>query len=279
MFGYPFLTAVCLALAVAVVSLSLAPPIHHNNPPRKHGTEQSQKEQDKANPAKDAPAVDIKCDPNCAAENTDDEGYPSYAAWLLHKAVNDPIAGFTGLLVVATLLLAVVAGIQISDARVIQRAFISVEPGGTRVFEEFDEFDDNRVACDIIINNTGSLAAHDLKWAIERKFSANSDEGDFDTAKLTLLGNIVVGAKVRARKGTVKPATKEEFNKTRSGAARDKAWLYVWGRISYHDGFKSGRYIDFCHRYNLRGVTGYNIPAKNGRYHEHGNRTDDAPES
>ena len=58
--------------------------------------------------------------------------------------------------------------------------------------------------------------------------------------------------------------------------AADKAWLYVWGKVTYHDGFNRGRFIAFCHRYNLYGATEYGIPARNGRYHEHGNRTDES---
>jgi hypothetical protein len=59
-------------------------------------------------------------------------------------------------------------------------------------------------------------------------------------------------------------------------AQPDRAWIYIWGRVSYHDGFRPDRWVEFCHRYNLHGASGYEIKAENGRYHEKGNRTDES---
>jgi hypothetical protein len=59
-------------------------------------------------------------------------------------------------------------------------------------------------------------------------------------------------------------------------AKQHEEWIYVWGRIEYHDGFVGGRFIEFCHRYNSgaadrRGV----IDEITARFHGHGNRTDE----
>jgi hypothetical protein len=269
----PFLTAVCFALAIVVVSLALAPPIHHPNPPRETRGQQTEENQDKSTAFKPVPPpADIQCDPNCATQETDNEGYPSYAAWLLHKAINDPITGFSGLLVVATFILAVISGFQIRDARIVQRAFISVEPGGIRPFKG----DDDRIACDIIIRNAGNLPARKVAWFIDKKYSENPAEKDFPIAAITnqMLGDIVLAPKGKIRKGSI-PSDKQTFDTYRNNAQPDRAWLFVWGRVSYHDGFRAGRHTDFCHRYNLRGARGFAIKRKNGRYHEYGNRTDE----
>lgn len=186
-----------------------------------------------------------------------------------HGAAVTAIA--TGVIAYFTITLSKIGNQQIKDTRTLQRAFISVEPGGTRRFEGAE---DKRIACDVIIHNTGNLAAQKISWELGTTFSDDPYKKDFGHETLKLVGDIVIGARVKARKGS-DPVTTTEFNKWRDNAEPDRAWLYVWGRIRYYDGFRDGRFIDFCHRYNLRGTSGYDLPAENGRYHEHGNRTDE----
>jgi hypothetical protein len=54
-------------------------------------------------------------------------------------------------------------------------------------------------------------------------------------------------------------------------------YLYVWGIVQYHDGFTSGRWTRYCHRYNFSALDQgkYSIPRQNYRYHHKGNQTDD----
>jgi hypothetical protein len=156
------------------------------------------------------------------------------------------------------------------ELRIIERAFIGVEPGGIRPFEGEDE----RIACDVIIVNAGNLPARSVRWAIDRKFSEDPDESDFPIDETKLSGGIVIAPKGRAPKGTA-PVLKDVFREKRDSAKPDRGWLYVWGLITYHDGFNAGRHINFCHRYNLRGERGLAISAEKARYHERGNSTDD----
>jgi hypothetical protein len=56
-------------------------------------------------------------------------------------------------------------------------------------------------------------------------------------------------------------------------------YLYVWGRMTYVDGFKRRRYLNFCHRYpwdTRDTITGgrFVISEEHGRYHEYGNDAD-----
>jgi hypothetical protein len=158
---------------------------------------------------------------------------------------------------------------QSNETKMLQRAFISVEPGGIRPFGGGDD----RIACDVLISNAGNLAARNLGWVIEKKYSADMAEKDFPIPS-KLVGDIVIAPRGAIRKGS-EPTTCAEFDKVRLSAKPDRGWLYVWGRVGYHDGFRADRYIDFCHRYNLRGSAGYSVPKENGRYHEYGNRTDE----
>jgi hypothetical protein len=61
------------------------------------------------------------------------------------------------------------------------------------------------------------------------------------------------------------------------GRRKGKFFLYVWGVVFYHDGFRPKRFIKFCHRYNWitrEGGGVYRIDKNRARYHEHGNATD-----
>jgi hypothetical protein len=53
-------------------------------------------------------------------------------------------------------------------------------------------------------------------------------------------------------------------------------FIYVWGRVSYLDGFDEGRFTNFCHRYNTAMKDtppggGYRIKRKHARQHDNGN--------
>lgn len=179
------------------------------------------------------------------------------------------IAGFTWTLWRAAERLRKAGDKQAELTTIIERAYLSVEPGGIRLYGA----DDDRMACDIIIHNAGNLAARNMAWFIDRKYSPDAEEDSFLIDPTKLRGDIVLAAKERARKGA-DPTHREEFTKWTRGE-KDRAWLYVWGRVAYHDGFRPGRYIDFCDRYNVRAASTLEIDQEHGRYHEHGNRTDE----
>jgi hypothetical protein len=191
------------------------------------------------------------------------------------QTTSQPVAMFTLVLAGSTIGLWVATGIgiisQSRQTRIIERAFISVEPAGISPFSG----DDDRIACDVFIHNAGNLPATNMSWDIRIKYSKKPRESSFDWDKLQKFGKIVLAPKGRFKKGA-DPTTITDFNSYRNGAEKDKAWLYIWGHIHYHDGFQDGRWIRFCHRYNLRGADGYTIPEEKGRYHENGNRTDES---
>jgi hypothetical protein len=207
------------------------------------------------------------------AGNAEDSGTQSTQneRWWMFTA-DQWTAVFTGALFLSTFALFVATFIglrtQTKDTRILQRAYLSVEPGGVKPFEG----DDERIACDVIIVNAGNLPARNVSWFLDKMYSEDPTQENFSYGPVT--GDIVIAPKSRAVKGT-KPTFRPIFAEKRDLALPDKGWLYVFGKVSYHDGFQKGRYINFCHRYNLRGARGFEIPIANGRYHEKANRTDE----
>jgi hypothetical protein len=188
------------------------------------------------------------------------------------------IAIFTWRLWWSTKVLAEIADRQGDDDRISQRANITVEPGGTNPYSQSRRFHDERISSDVLIINAGRFPAQRIRWSIKVGYS---DNPDYRTPRVTdsdLINGpgIALAAGRQARKGVEKPTVREEFDRWRIGAKPDRAWLFVWGRIRYYDGFSDARCTDFCHRYNLHGATGYTIPAENGRYHEYGNHIDES---
>jgi hypothetical protein len=161
---------------------------------------------------------------------------------------------------------------QIKDNRILQRAYLAVEPAGIRPFEG----DDDRIACDVFFVNAGNLPASNVSWVIDRKYSVDPEERVFEI-KGTPRGRIIAAPKAKIRKGS-HWTTRADFIKHLQENETDplRAWLYVWGRVSYHDGFNERRFTDFCHRYNLRGASGFIITDDKARYHEYGNGTDES---
>lgn len=182
------------------------------------------------------------------------------------------VVGFaTVILAAATGLLATLSRKPLTDSRALQRAFIAIEPGGIRPFEG----DDKRIACDVIIINAGNMPARNVRWTIYKGYSRSGARKKFPIRASTMVEHgIVLAPKARARKGS-RATNRQRFATIRNDAQSDRAWMYIWGRIIYHDGFRDGRVIEFCHRYNLHGASGFTIPKKNGRHHEYGNKADE----
>src|SRR5690242_1322875 len=130
----------------------------------------------------------------------------------------DPLAAFTAALVVVGILQAALIYFQFRDSRILQRAFISVEPGGIRPFENEDE----RIACDIVIRNAGNLPAQHVAWVIGTKLTSNQVQKEFPLRDAASIGgDIVVAPHITTRKGA-KPITKKQFNETVVGSAEDR---------------------------------------------------------
>jgi hypothetical protein len=98
------------------------------------------------------------------------------------------VAAFTGLLVYVTYRLVTstnklwtattnAANAQQTDTRIIQRAYLSVEPGGLQPLVDGSP----RLVCTVIIRNAGNLPARDVSWYIDREIVSEDDHDIFPT--------------------------------------------------------------------------------------------------
>jgi hypothetical protein len=88
-------------------------------------------------------------------------------------------------------------------------------------------------------------------------------------------GDLVVPQRITAPKDTmsISKAFIDWFNVGNNGRNR---FVYVWGEVKYMDGLGTQRRTRFCHRYNLAAFDPLvGVYAKDARYHEHGNHTDE----
>jgi len=126
------------------------------------------------------------------------------------------------------------------ETEILQRAYINVAPGGIRPYVSGN----GMLSCDVIIQNAGNLPATKLRWSISRDFSTDSERVEFLIDPI-FHGNNIIPPKGEIRKGA-KSVPSPEFDAFKRGGMDRDRWLYVWGRITYEDGFGNSRVTDFC---------------------------------
>jgi hypothetical protein len=210
----------------------------------------------------------------------------------LHTYEHELVAGFTVVLAFSTVALWLstnklweatkdTATAQERDTRILQRAYISVEPGGISASSSMDKCHPN-----IDIRNVGNLPAREIRWLMEWSTSLNPRRQTFriDPDKLEGQNTLTPGGVMRQGGPII-------YLGNDHGDLRNEAglYLYVWGAVYYDDGFGTERITKFCHRYNsvnLIKVThetveasglmtftdiGQEIRSSAGRYHRFGN--------
>lgn len=179
-------------------------------------------------------------------------------------------AGTIGLMV-ATVGLVAFAKQQAKDTKILQRAYLSVDPLGVEPYRSLD----GRLSCDVAFRNSGNLPASNVRWFIDTTYHIDNLLTDLPIDETKLCGSNVIPARGEIRKGSLPLNSAELDAKRAEYRAQDKVgWVYIWGRVTYSDGFQDDRLIDFCHRYSLAG-TSWTIDGRHGRQHEFGNRTDE----
>ena len=183
------------------------------------------------------------------------------------------------LLAVFTLILVIFTRRLWSDARILQRAYIAVEPLGIRLMKNGSDLIGH-----VGIKNTGHLPARKLSCLINIRFGHSGEESDDFFPLQQGKGKIVIAPGAIATRGSgisVKVQTLNEFCRAAAGVGRDSerpTYLYVWGAVEYEDGFNKIRTTKFCHRYNWidrkERDKPYEIDAADARYHEYGNDAD-----
>ena len=157
---------------------------------------------------------------------------------------------------------------QENDSRILQRAYLSVQPDGVRRLFKPPE----TAHAGISIVNAGNLPARNIAWVINQAFSNDDGLKDFPVDRGKAEGaNVIVPRSHMIQSGQPFPAGLGTFATPESSSK----YLYVWGAVFYNDGFGDKRTTKFCHRYNGINYNGSSdIIAEHGRLHSYGNDAD-----
>jgi hypothetical protein len=225
--------------------------------------------------------------PAASVPNTE----PHKSFW--QRTTEDPVVLYTLVLSVFTGLLVVVTGgliwvgwrqvrltrglaeRQIRDTKILQRAYLTVEPGGLLLHPDRDD----RLRCFVTYHNVGHLPARNVRWyatvwpdgrdadysvAPHPDFDYNRSDG-FPIGELKE-GSIVLSS---GEKSSQWVATMFTYRFSNSA--------FVWGLVTYDDGFGKTRHTRFCHHYRLKEYIGrkqFTIPGEQASLHQFGNEAD-----
>jgi hypothetical protein len=162
------------------------------------------------------------------------------------------------------------AAAQKRDTKIVQRAYLAVEPDGIHPMRS----DIGKLLGYVGIKNVGNLPARNVRSFVGFKYAHGDNFSDFPLKPPEGTNVAAPGIILRKGSGAIEAKEIKELSK-------DKLFFYVWGIIYYHDGFVDDRYIRFCHRYRWEiftdgcGSVGYKAESSEARYHEHGNGTDE----
>jgi hypothetical protein len=153
---------------------------------------------------------------------------------------------------------------QIRDTEILQRAYVSVEPDGIEPHQDRAD----RVHGRVIFRNVGHLSARNVRWygtiGVPKDFKVLPLEQLFD-------GQLVLppGTTARQRLGTVFTIRYVEGGSPIIGNS-----TFVWGIVTYEDGFGKQRFTRFCHRYPTKAFIGgeaFVLGPEKAELHDHGN--------
>lgn len=197
--------------------------------------------------------------PAVATKKSADERIAEYTWW---------VAFYTLALAVSTIGLWTVTWLtgrrQSKELRIVQRAYVSVLPGGIERYADGSY----HYACNVIFHNAGNLPARNVSWSVNKMMSQNRAE-EPPTISHTA-GSIVIPPRGDVTKGDGKGLAQDEIL---TNLENGKQWLYIYGLVRYHDGFSTDRWTHFCHRYFVSPNLADLGPSR-GRHHEKGNHTE-----
>jgi hypothetical protein len=175
----------------------------------------------------------------------------------------------TVVIAVFTIVLAWVGRRQIADTRILQRAYLTVEPKGVEWHSS------GLLVGQVAFKNIGKLPATEFASVVNKIVVRNAE----------WVTPVLTNAALPRRSPGLVPIGGEVFQGSKGITPQEVAeaqvdgekYLYVWGRAKFKNGFNRKRYINFCHRYPLERMDpepqglGYSISGKFARHHEYGN--------
>ena len=191
---------------------------------------------------------------------------------LLEHASDWFVAIFTGLLVYVTFRLVMstnklweetrdTADRQDRNTRILQRAYLHVLPRGIDVTQQ------GAVLGQVAICNSGHLPARKVSNDAKIIWSDDRSLSSFEETDIPIRHTNVVPAGGEMRRGT------GTLNDGRTVLAAGRGFIYVWGKVTYEDGFGEPRWLTFCHRYSCGDprLKAGGIDARYARHHYHYN--------
>jgi hypothetical protein len=197
------------------------------------------------------------------------------------------VAGFTVVLAFSTVALWLstnklwestrdTAAKQEADTRILQRAYIRVDPAGISPSRG-----ENKCHPNIIIKNAGNLPAKHVRWCITWAVDKSDRLSNLPIEGLTIEGNNTLPPKAKMLQGGPIIYLGDQPHELRNERG---LYLYVWGAVFFEDGFENPRTTWFCHRYNAVNLEkshdkggvlrGREIAAEHARFNRHGNEAD-----
>ena len=153
---------------------------------------------------------------------------------------------------------------------ILHRAYLSAEPGGIR--EPFDRGD--RVHGYVICRNRGHLPARKLSWHTR---TDTVQQAEFRTDTVQQGAEEFPIGEMSEPRGVIAPGTEMIVSAGTFFTNKLRNALFVWGMVTYDDGFGNRRYTKFCHRYYTKPFLGegiFELPPDAGQIDEHGTDAD-----
>ena len=156
---------------------------------------------------------------------------------------------------------------------VVERAYLSVDALG---IEDLHVRPIGRFK----IMNSGNLPAQGVRWFPYAEIDADGDRKIFTIND----SDIPPSTNIIAPRGEMRRFFDANFSDIGLHQFETgEAFLYVWGIVYYMDGFRTWRWLRFCHRYNsdcletrdVVGRTAWDVGADRVRQHQYGNSTDE----
>jgi hypothetical protein len=155
----------------------------------------------------------------------------------------------------------------VKDTRILQRAYLSANPHGIGLTASGES-----LLGHVQIENVGHLPARNVSGFYSIDLSSNGAKKDFNFEQSAPSGRIVLPPGAKMILGTPGIELSNVLDLEQDG----DCYLYVWGKVSYEDGFGRSRHTNFCHRYNYKSSVPprYDVAAESARYHAFGNEAD-----
>lgn len=161
---------------------------------------------------------------------------------------------------------------QVGQNRLVERAYLSAEPHGVAPIEAGAHADAH-----VGFRNAGRMPASDVEYFINMEMSSNGNLQEF--APDNIVSKFVIPPGTEMKQHGRSAFSADQIECFRGNAC----WLFVWGEVTYLDGFGVKRFTRFCHRYDARGFAIAKdglykgkgvIYVEGARYHKYGNDAD-----